>query len=132
MSESTRGAPNPSTTSSRTHLVSAALGVWLACSAVLWPQPRAHQLNALTTGAVIFVASLLAASHRRVRPVVTVAAVWLLLSGWVLPVAPPPTFWNALIVAFAVFFTSLFAPEARRGGGSGRSAGLPRPGGLAR
>lgn len=86
-----------------------ALGVWLALSALVWGNPQGARLNALICG--IAVAVISAVSLVR-RPVVkyldTVLAIWLFFSGFAFSRKYDNGFvWNVVIVAFALFISSL-------------------------
>lgn len=107
-------------------LFNAALGFWLLCSALLWPHSTLQMTNALVCGAVIVVASLAATRYPQTRYISSVAAVWLLLSGWALPMTTSTTFWNNLLISFAVFFVSLIGPESRSSFGTGSSQSATR------
>ncbi|MBM4357149.1 MAG: hypothetical protein FJ096_03480 [Deltaproteobacteria bacterium] len=104
------------------NLINAALGAWLVCSTAFWPHSSAEVANALVTGAVILVASLLARKQPKARIGATLAAVWLLLSVWVFAPTSRTSFWNALLVSFAVFFLSLAETEEQAAKGRGTQA----------
>ena len=116
MTASPKGAASrrPLGAASNVSVLNAVLGLWLACSALLWPHAPSHRASALITGAVIVAASLASARRPRARYIASAAAVWLLLSSWSLPASATGTFWNNLLVSFAVFFVSLVEPEPRR------------------
>jgi hypothetical protein len=89
---------------------------------VLWPHGTAELVSTLVLGAVILVASLLAPRRPKLRYAATIASIALLLSVWIVPPTARVSFWNALVVSFAVFFLSLTEPEGRMTRGRGAPA----------
>lgn len=104
------------------NLVNAVLGAWLAGSALLWPHSTAELASSVVTGAVIVVASVMSARKPKARYAATLASMWLLLSVWVFAPVARASFWNALLVSFAVFFLSLSEPETTVAKGRGPRA----------
>jgi hypothetical protein len=77
MAQPSRAESVPRTPASRsnTSLVNAVLGLWLACSALLWCHPPPQRANALITGAVIVAASLASVRRTRARYLASIAAI---------------------------------------------------------
>lgn len=95
-----------------TRLFNAALGVWLVISAFAWPHSPAQRTNTWIVGVLAFVISLAASSAPRLRFLNTILAVWLFISAFALPRISSGTLWNNVLVAIAIFVTSLMPSES--------------------
>jgi hypothetical protein len=102
------------------------LGAWLVISSFLWRHSPAQFNNAWLVGAAAAMFAAIALRADVIRYLNTVLAIWLFFSCWALPVDSQATFWNNLLVAFAMFGTSLW-PRGR-----GRSLGPVGQGPLSR
>jgi hypothetical protein len=88
-------------------LVNALLGLWLYLSAFLWPHTPFERTNAWVSGIVAVTAALVGLSNLRVgRHVNALVGAWLIVSALLMPKATSGTFWNHLVVGFAL---ALFA-----------------------
>jgi hypothetical protein len=88
-------------------LVNALLGVWLYLSAFLWPHTPLERTNAWVSGIVAVTAALVGLRSFRVgRYVNAVVGAWLIVSALFMPNATTGTFWNHMLVGFAL---ALFA-----------------------
>lgn len=88
-------------------LVNALLGVWLYFSAFLWPHTRFERTNAWVSGIVAVTAALVGLRSFKVgRYVNALVGAWLIVSALFMAKATPGTFWNHLVVGFAL---ALFA-----------------------
>ena len=88
-------------------LVNVVLGFWLYLSAFLWPHTPFDRTNAWVTGIIAVTAALLGLRNTNVgRYLNAIVGAWLILSALLMPKARVATFWNHLLVGFAL---ALFA-----------------------
>src|SRR4051812_11733124 len=88
-------------------LVNGLLGVWLYLSAFLWPHTAFERTNAWVSGIVAVTAALVGLRRVNVgRYVNALVGAWLIVSALFMRKATPGTFWNHLLVGFAL---ALFA-----------------------
>lgn len=79
------------------------LGIWLVTSAFLWPHARVHAASAEIVSAVVVAAAAAAAAGRAWGRIVTsLAGGWLIVSALVLGSIRTATFWNHMLVGFAI------------------------------
>jgi hypothetical protein len=88
-------------------LVNVVLGFWLYLSAFAWSHSAFERANAWVSGIVVVTAALVGLRDTKAgRYVNTIVGAWLILSALLLPRLRVVTFWNQLIVGFAL---ALFA-----------------------
>ena len=88
-------------------LMNALLGVWLYLSAFLWRHTPFERSNAWVSGIVAVTAALVGLRSFKVgRYVNALVGAWLIVSALFMPKVTPATFWNHLLVGFAL---ALFA-----------------------
>ncbi len=93
------------------------LGLWLFLSSFLWPHGAAQLTNALITGVIIMVLSLLVlAGFTRMRYANAIVAVWLFFATLMLPDLRLGLMWNNCLVAMAVFVISMVPAELEHPG----------------
>lgn len=109
-----------------TRLFNAALGVWLVISAFAWPHTLAQRTNTWIVGVLAFAISLAASSAPRLRFLNTILAVWLFISAFALPRMSTGTLWNNVLVAIAIFVTSLMPSESWTPSGAAGSRAASR------
>jgi hypothetical protein len=84
-------------------------GLWVFASAFLWPHASAEFVNAATCGLLITVNALLALGPMpAARYANTVIAIWLVISGLLLPRATVLTAWNHALFGMVVLLASSF------------------------
>jgi hypothetical protein len=88
-------------------IVNTLLGFWLYVSAFVWPHTRFERANAWICGIVAVTAALVGLRNTKVgRYVNAVVGAWLIVSALLMSRIRFATFWNHLIVGFAL---ALFA-----------------------
>jgi hypothetical protein len=88
-------------------LVNVSLGFWLYLSAFLWPHTHFERSNAWVCGIVAVTSALLGLRAVRVgRYVNALVGAWLIVSALFMRRSMGATFWNHLLVGFAL---ALFA-----------------------
>src|SRR4051794_27102433 len=100
-------------------IVNAVLGLWLYLSAFAWPHTPFERANAWISGIIAVTAALVGLRHTKIGRYVNAAiGAWLIVSAVLMPGIRAATFWNHLIVGFALAFfamaSSLPAVRARR------------------
>jgi len=83
------------------------LGAWLFISAFLLPYSGAQFTNAWIVGLAVVIFSLVGIASVPARFLITLAAIWLFLSVWILSGASSGARWNSAIVAVLLFILSL-------------------------
>ena len=83
------------------------LGVWLFISAFIWPHTTSQMTNTWICGVIAVVFAAIAMRAPQARYVNTILAIWLFISAFALPSVSIGTVWNNVIVAIAVFVSSL-------------------------
>jgi hypothetical protein len=88
-------------------LVNVLLGLWLYLSTFLWRHTQFERTNAWFSGIVAVTAALVGLGNVKVgRYVNALVGAWLIVSALFMAKATPRTFWNNLVVGFAL---ALFA-----------------------
>lgn len=88
-------------------LVNALFGVWLYLSAFLWLHTPFERGNAWVSGIVVVTAALVGLHGLKVgRYVNALVGAWLIVSALFVPKVTQATFWNHMLVGFAL---ALFA-----------------------
>jgi hypothetical protein len=100
-------------------LVNAVLGFWLYLSAFAWSHSTFERANAWISGIVVVTAALVGLRDTKAgRYVNVLVGAWLILCALLMPPLRAATFWNQLIVGFALALfalaPSLSALRARR------------------
>ncbi|MFO7157016.1 MAG: hypothetical protein DIU72_010425 [Pseudomonadota bacterium] len=90
------------------------LGVWLFVSAFLLPYSGAQFTNTWAVGLAVVVFALAGIASVPARFLITLAAVWLFLSVWILPGASTGAKWNSALVAVLLFILSLAPGQSER------------------
>ena len=83
------------------------LGVWLFISAFIWPHTMSQMTNTWICGVIAVVFAAVAMRYPQARYVNTILAIWLFVSAFALPSISVGTIWNNVIVAIAIFVSSL-------------------------
>jgi hypothetical protein len=79
------------------------LGLWLFFSGFLWPHTMAHRWNAWVVGMLAVFGGLVGLSgDKRGRYLNAALGGWLIASALLLPHLRPATFWNEILVGFAM------------------------------
>lgn len=84
-------------------MLNALLGLWLYLSAFLWPHTRFERGNAWVSGIVAVTAALFGLGGARIgRYVNALVGAWLIVSAIFMRTSMGATFWNHLLVGFAL------------------------------
>ena len=83
------------------------LGVWLFISAFIWPHTEAQMTNTWICGVLAVIFAAVAMRAPQARYVNTILAIWLFISAFALTSESIGTVWNNVIVAIAIFVSSL-------------------------
>ena len=84
------------------------MGLWLYLSAFAWPHTPFERANAWISGIVAVTAALVGLRHTKVGRYVNAAiGAWLIVSSLLMPAIRPATFWNHMIVGFALAFFAM-------------------------
>ncbi len=94
----------------------ASLGMWLACSGVLWDQSLAARVNEHVVGGLILLLSTIAFWFDSARLANAVVAAWLASSAQLVFHLHGAPAINAYLTAAVVFVLALWPPEARQTG----------------
>src|SRR3982750_541792 len=89
-------------------IVNAVLGLWLYLSAFAWPHTPFERANAWISGIVAVTAALVGLRHTKMgRHVNAAIGAWLIVSAVLMPAIRAATFWNHLLVGFALAFFAM-------------------------
>lgn len=92
----------------------ASVGMWLACSGVLWNQSMAARVNEHLVGGLVLGFATLAYWFDSARVVNAVLAVWLAISAQLVFRLSGAPAWNAYLTAIVVFVLALWPPASER------------------
>lgn len=99
--------PNVGTSGGMARGFTLLLGVWLFISAFIWPHTMAQMTNTWICGVLAVIFAAIAMRAPQVRYVNTILAIWIFISAFALPTISIGTVWNNVLVAIAIFVSSL-------------------------
>jgi predicted ferric reductase len=88
------------------------LGAWLFLSAFFWPHSATQYTNTWIMGIITVVLAIIAIGAPAFRYLKTLAAVWLIISAFVLPTLSLATRWNNFFVGIVIGALSLVGSTA--------------------